>query len=653
MQTKPNIFTKLDPSMFNSNTSQSPSPLVSIMTEKKNLIDNMEDIGRISKRISAQDRKVYNEWISIQPDSDEKRLEKYTKLIAVYNDFFDFVNKRPRSDIHQILYTHYLFSRNTSTLDLFLDTDKDKEEATETYSLRYQTYYYRLFLTGIQIDQIMALLKNNPSTKEWVEERSVQDIMNEARKSGSYNGHEPTELSFIALLSALDKAAFYTSSVKKDYIRLLENNLNALLKVDSYKKLGGLQTLSRTMERYFAVYGTFDKMNVEDLGIIAITYALMVLQAPWQAVMSSCYIEWIENLSDVEGDKLILHSTILKVTKDDMAGYEIDDVVDALLEERYSEAVGLQFAVYETCMVSTGLSGFVTDTTQMIHIYLSQPFYVNYIRKTIVGMYELEEWEKMDFDEKCVLVSQLVFFSAIKVSINAQRHWMPRNVMEYIGYAPEIDFSKKKKNGKNSQKKSSQAQNNKKLEKAEKDLASVKSQNKSLNEEIESLKRQLKNTKDEAKQLRIKTHEQDKAIEEAQIELHKDDLKSEEREELNRLREYAFSISDNEQKTEVMSDSIDEELIRNAGEIVILGGHTTLCRKIVDKYSNIRWIDGRKRVPFDMIKNASHVFFLFDFMSHGTYYEGCKLCTANHVPFDYIQGTNLQRAEHQMIQALS
>lgn len=56
------------------------------------------------------------------------------------------------------------------------------------------------------------------------------------------------------------------------------------------------------MERYFAVYGTFDKMNVEDLGIIAITYALMVLQAPWQAVMSSCYIEWIENLSDVEGD---------------------------------------------------------------------------------------------------------------------------------------------------------------------------------------------------------------------------------------------------------------------------------------------------------------------------------------------------------------
>ena len=167
------------------------------------------------------------------------------------------------------------------------------------------------------------------------------------------------------------------------------------------------------------------------------------------------------------------------------------------------------------------------------------------------------------------------------------------------------------------------------------------------------MKRQLKNAKDEAKQLRIKTHEQDKAIEEAQIELHKDDLKSEEREELNRLREYAFSISDNEQKTEVMSDSIDEELIRNAGEIVILGGHTTLCRKIVDKYSNVRWIDGRKRVPFDMIKNVSHVFFLFDFMSHGTYYEGCKLCTANHVPFDYIQGTNLQRAEHQMIQALS
>ena len=253
MQTKPNIFTKLDPSIFNSNASQSPSPLASIMTEKKNLIDNMEDIGRISKRISTQDRKVYNEWISIQPDSDEKRLEKYIKLIAVYNDFFDFVKKRPRSDIHQILYTRYLFSRNTSTLDLFLDTDKDKEEAVETYSLRYQTYYYRLFLTGIQIDQIITLLKNNPSTKEWVEERSVQDIMDEARKSGSYNGHEPTELSFIVLLSALDKAAFYTSSVKKDYIRLLENNLNALLKVDSYKKLGGLQTLSRTMERYFAV----------------------------------------------------------------------------------------------------------------------------------------------------------------------------------------------------------------------------------------------------------------------------------------------------------------------------------------------------------------------------------------------------------------
>lgn len=93
MQTKPNIFTKLDPSTFNSNASKSLSPFASIMTEKKNLIDNMEDTGRISKRISAQDRKVYNEWISIQPDSDEKRLEKYIKLIAVYNDFFDFVKK--------------------------------------------------------------------------------------------------------------------------------------------------------------------------------------------------------------------------------------------------------------------------------------------------------------------------------------------------------------------------------------------------------------------------------------------------------------------------------------------------------------------------------------------------------------------------------
>ena len=158
--------------------------------------------------------------------------------------------------------------------------------------------------------------------------------------------------------------------------------------------------------------------------------------------------------------------------------------------------------------------------------------------------------------------------------------------------------------------------------------------------EIESLKRQLKNAKNEAKQLRAKTHELDKVIENAQNELHENDLNSEEREELNRLREYAFSISDNGQEASESSsvpETINEDIIRDAGEIVILGGHTTLCRKIVGKYPNVRWIDGRKRVPFDMIKNASHVFFLFDFMSHGTYYEGCKLCTANHVPFDYIQ----------------
>ena len=47
-------------------------------------------------------------------------------------------------------------------------------------------------------------------------------------------------------------------------------------------------------------------------------------------------------------------------------------------------------------------------------------------------------------------------------------------------------------------------------------------------------------------------------------------MKSEEREELNRLREYAFSISDNGQEVSESSsvpEAINEDVIRDAGEI--------------------------------------------------------------------------------------
>ena len=369
--------------------------------------------------------------------------------------------------------------------------------------------------------------------------------------------------------------------------------------------------------------------------------------------MASCFMEWIETLADTETEKLNFITVAEK--KEVQHELNLDSAVDAILNGKMPKKVEEYLELYESIVVFSGLVNCYSDSTSLINIDLRSHSSLNHIRKNIGASFTNEEWNALTLEDQCFVIVQIILINNIRMASDAQKKWMPKDVEGFVGYAPDVDFSMKSPS-KSKKKKNKTDRATKTMEHLEKDLAKAKEDKESMLSEIESLKRQLKNAKNEAKQFRAKTHELDKVIENAQNELHENDLKSEEREELNRLREYAFSISDNGQEASEVSstsESIDEDVIRNAGEIVILGGHTTLCRKIVDKYPNVRWIDGRKRVPFDMIKNASHVFFLFDFMSHGTYYEGCKLCTANQVPFDYIQGTNLQRAEHQMIQALS
>lgn len=654
MQTKPDIL-----SILNSNQHQPMMPQSirdSIANDSSSMISTMTRAGVDVNRITKSERKIYNDWLSVgKKEADDKRIKTYAQMINVCNGYRFFLGDHSRYTINQIIVARFMFLREYNALELLTlkdDIGEDNNDA-RVNSIRYQSYMYNLSLYGLTPDQIIDLLQSNPATKNKMRDKDIQTLMNDIRDDGFINGHDADEMAMMGLLSTLENTAFNVESVKKSFIKVLEGNLNTLLNVDSYKKLGGLQALSKAIERYYETYHGFERCSIVDRGIATIVYALMVLQAPWQAIMASCFMEWIETLADTETEKLNFITVAEK--KEVQHELNLDSAVDAILNGKMPKKVEEYIELYESIVVFSGLVNRYSDSTSLINIDLRSHSSLNHIRKNIGASFNNEEWNAMTLEDQCFVIVQIILINNIRMASDAQKKWMPKDVEEFVGYAPDVDFSKKSPS-KSKKKKSKTDRATKTMECLEKELTKVKEDKESMLSEIESLKRQLKNAKNEAKQLRAKTHELDKVIENAQNELHENDLKSEEREELNRLREYAFNISDNGQEVSESSsvpEAINEDVIRDAGEIVILGGHTTLCRKIVDKYPNVRWIDGRKRVPFDMIKNASHVFFLFDFMSHGTYYEGCKLCTANHVPFDYIQGTNLQRAEHQMIQALA
>lgn len=606
-----------------------------------------------TKNLTQGERKIFQDWFSTgNKEHDDTKLEFYKHLVAVCNGYNEFIGSKKRNDACSLLYSRHIFTCSYAPSEVASMITDDNARVNEI-NFRYQQYFYNLFLYGISTRQLLDILRANPSTKKVVMNGQCATLWENIKKGQIINGYSPLEIAYISLLMDLDDIIYKTPSVKREVIKTLENNLNQTLHIDSYKKFGGLQVLSKVMERYYAEYGSFEKLSAIDRTVVVICFELMMLTAPWQAVIGSCYMDWVENCADIESEKsdfIAISRSNDESDKKEIVKYRIDEIIDKLLSDECPECIQDYLGMYESIITYFGLTDYNSDTDSIFSTFLQHSEYVTNIKEIVYHTFDIDEWNKLSLERRCFVVTIIAISICLKVSVSKEAEFIPDTLESFIGYSPEITFEKKTSV---SSKKAKKKQENKELHTLKKEVESVKNQNESLIAEIESLKKQLKNSKDENKSLRSENHEINQTLNSIKSESEKDSLSEEERNELNRLREYVFeAVQIQESETSQSTSESDENIIRNAGNLVILGGHTTLCRKIVDKYPNVKWIDGRKRFPFDLVKQADHVFFLFDFLSHGTYYEGCKICTQRSIPFSYIQGTNLERAEEQIIKGL-
>lgn len=109
--------------------------------------------------------------------------------------------------------------------------------------------------------------------------------------------------------------------------------------------------------------------------------------------------------------------------------------------------------------------------------------------------------------------------------------------------------------------------------------------------------------------------------------------------ELHRLREFAFSIENeetNEQNVETSFELPDNE------RIIIVGGHENWQKKIKEAYPSLVLVDGTNpNLDMGLFKKSSLVLFFTPHMSHATYEKIVDYLSRNELRFDYLSEQNL------------
>ena len=122
----------------------------------------------------------------------------------------------------------------------------------------------------------------------------------------------------------------------------------------------------------------------------------------------------------------------------------------------------------------------------------------------------------------------------------------------------------------------------------------------------------------------------------------------EDKAELNKLRELMFSMQ-NSDGSYSGNDDVDLQALVKEHEIVVVGGHIKLLDKIKEKYPSIRLTYDSCTYPELLIHNATHVFFLNNFMNHGSYYRAMKIIkTYKNKKWGYMACTNLEKFEESL-----
>ncbi len=132
-----------------------------------------------------------------------------------------------------------------------------------------------------------------------------------------------------------------------------------------------------------------------------------------------------------------------------------------------------------------------------------------------------------------------------------------------------------------------------------------------------------------------KQEERIKELEENQVELHK-------------LRSLMFELQNHNDPIEENEIDYSKELltISNDKKIICIGGHIRLLYALKSKYPNRIFMSNESNVSSRGFNGADHIFFFYNFLSHGLYYKIMSMLNQkDKINWDYISSRNIDLVE--------
>ena len=623
------------------------------MTEKAGIfVNNVESTRsvKVNVQLTSRQKQVFKDWFETGVESyDETRKDVFVFRDRTVLGFKEIDSNKDKT-FHDHLTNTFFTPSNLSIKDMIKalmtkDTEDFVEDTIETLCL----FLYKYTFSVRKIDEfIYEFGRSNSTLNGFLEEWFHPDNYNleDEEELCCLDGFSPKEYYYVKHIESILDASIMDSSIAKKLKKLCETRLSEMLHIN-YKKIG-LKSLSKTMEYVFAKSDGNIKLTNTDKGVCSLIYILMTIDYANTVACHSVFADYLIKTS--------LNNRESNISLLEKKGEAIENIEQYDFEEATSYFYDNANSLMKKASNEDILAGYLYygDVSRKLRFEDAEDTFSKHletIKLEVASRYTPEQWQSLTTSKQSLVFAKMVISYHLRLAIFESSIWFPflakKADSETVSPQPQI-------------KENNPPRNSKKKKKHDKALDKLKAENLKNLERVKEYKdkwnktsSELSSVKKEAKKLQSQLHAKEQEIARIKSEEDSKKLSDSERDELYRLREFAFSLSSEEASSiDLNTNEIDESLIRNYGTIVLVGGHSTLYRNLSEKYENIRVIDGRSRVSFDKIRNSKFVFFLFSFISHSSYYQGCNECAKADIPFGYIEGTNLRKAEEQIIKQI-
>jgi len=159
--------------------------------------------------------------------------------------------------------------------------------------------------------------------------------------------------------------------------------------------------------------------------------------------------------------------------------------------------------------------------------------------------------------------------------------------------------------------------------------------------EISDLKAALKLKQQNLDDLKLRYLEAKETIRQNKLD---EESWSADREELVHLREYVYSITEEDIVLDTVSINSMEKALRTK-KIIIVGGHENWIGYLKEKFPDWTYIKPSvsNTIPENHAVNADYLFFFTDTISHGSFNKYMNVVRRHNIPYSYLHGTNIER----------